>query len=241
MNDLIGIDREGIPDIQERLTEYREGIDEPLNALSAKLEYADAFRGSTIAETMKEFVQAVIDEIKKMTIVIDDFNNSLNIVSMNYQMEADRISGQVGIDSSNVEGLEVKTGHGVKDFSGSSSDGGGGTPITDNPGPRTPTPKEVTLDDGGGNKPTPPDGNPTGTDTNPSNLPEGFEDNGNGIDNSRIAGTEQDAVNGNFIPEDQIYTDSFESDNVTVTEGENGGYKVSNDGTDIGWTDAYNN
>ena len=235
MNDLIGIDREGIPEIQERLASYKEGIDEPLNALSGNLEYANAFRGSTIAETMKEFVQAVIDEIKKMTLVIEDFNNSLNIVSMNYQREAASISGQVGSDAGNVEGIAVTTTHGVQDYSGTSGPGGGGGGITD-PRPRKDDDhKEVTLDD----NPTPDDtpDNP-GNPDNP-NLPEGFEDNGNGIDNGRIATTEQDAVNGDFIPEDQIYTDVFEGDNVSVTEGDNGGYMVSDGDIPIGWTDTY--
>lgn len=113
MNDLIGIDREGIPDVQEKLTNYREGIDEPLAALSGDLEYLNAFRGSSIADTMKGYVDAIIAEIQKMTTVIDEFNDSLNIVSQNYEREAAMISGTVNADAGNVEGVAVKTGHGV--------------------------------------------------------------------------------------------------------------------------------
>lgn len=113
MNDLIGIDREGIPEIQEKLTNYKEGIDEPLLRLSGNLEYANAFRGSSIADTMKGYIDAIIAEIQKMTAVIDDFNNSLNIVSMNYEREASQISGTVGSDAGNVEGVAVTTHHGV--------------------------------------------------------------------------------------------------------------------------------
>ena len=73
-----------------------------------------------------------------------------------------------------------------------------------------------------------------------SSLPEGFVGNSNGVDTSRIAATEQDAINGNFIPEDQVYVDYFNAEGVTVRESENGGYIISRDGVDIGWTDAYN-
>ncbi len=52
----------------------------------------------------------------------------------------------------------------------------------------------------------------------------------------KIAYTKNDAEQGNFLPEEQIYADAFED--IEVEDMGNGTYLVTNDGEAIGWTTA---
>ena len=227
---LLGINADHIDVMQEAVRDYKEKVEEPLQKLSANVEYAKAFKGSVIAETVKSYLDAVLAKLQAMIDYIDEFDASLIQVRINYEGQAEDISSTVAKDAEDVEGREIKTTTGVKDYTPTGPGSGPGP----NPGPN-PTP-----DPGPGPNPGPnpnPDPGPT-PDPGPEPAPGGdYDFNDNGIDTGRIAGSESEAVAGDFIPEDQIYEPSFESDGVTFHEGENGGIRIDNDGVPIGWTD----
>ena len=212
---LLGINADHIDVMQEAVRDYKEKVEEPLQKLSANVEYAKAFKGSVIAETVKSYLDAVLAKLQAM---------------INYEGQAEDISSTVAKDAEDVEGREIKTTTGVKDY----------TPTGPGPGPGPNPGPNPTPDPGPGPNPGPnpnPDPGPT-PDPGPEPAPGGdYDFNDNGIDTGRIAGSESEAVAGDFIPEDQIYEPSFESDGVTFHEGENGGIRIDNDGVPIGWTD----
>lgn len=113
MYDFMGLDSTGIPEIQAALEAYKEGIDSPLSELASQVDYAAAFRGSTIADTMRSYIEAVIAELQKMTGYLDEFNNSLLKVQENYEAQVAAISGNIMADADNIEGIAVTTTHGV--------------------------------------------------------------------------------------------------------------------------------
>jgi len=118
MYDLMGIQQAGIADIQSALDTYKAGVDEPLSQISSQADYALAFKGSNIAESMKGYLDAVIVEIQKMTSYLDEFRASLDVVAANYEAQASTVSGTVGTDAANVTGVEVNTTTGVNGFQG---------------------------------------------------------------------------------------------------------------------------
>lgn len=227
---LLGINADHIDVMQEAVRDYKEKVEEPLQKLSANVEYAKAFKGSVIAETVKSYLDAVLAKLQAMIDYIDEFDASLIQVRINYEGQAEDISSTVAKDAEDVEGREIKTTTGVKDY----------TPTGPGPGPGPNPGPNPTPDPGPGPNPGPnpnPDPGPT-PDPGPEPAPGGdYDFNDNGIDTGRIAGSESEAVAGDFIPEDQIYEPSFESDGVTFHEGENGGIRIDNDGVPIGWTD----
>ena len=244
---LLGINADSVPTMQEAVRDYKQNVVEPLEKLSANVEYTNAFKGSVVAETVRNYLEAVIAKLLAMLEYIDEFDRSLEQVRVNYEGQAESISSTVASDADNVESREVQTTPGVKGYtptggpSGrSGGDGSGNTPGGDG----------TTPPGGDGSTPGGSDGTPGGDDTTPSGddtaggdgtqpSPDGdYDFNNNGIDTGRIAGTESEAMAGDFIPEDYIYDPSFESDGVTFHEGENGGIRIDNDGIPIGWTDV---
>lgn len=120
---LLGINANDIPTMQQAIRDYKAGIDDPLSQLSADVEYANGFKGSSIAESLKTYLETVIAKIQAMTAFIDDFDNSLTQVAANYEEQAGSIAGTVAADAENVEGKEVQTTTGVSGYAG----GAGGT------------------------------------------------------------------------------------------------------------------
>lgn len=228
---LLGINADHIDVMQEAVRDYKEKVEEPLQKLSANVEYTKAFKGSVIAETVRGYLDAVLAKLQAMIDYIDEFDASLTQVRINYEGQAEDIASTVAQDADNVEGRDIKTTPGVKGYT---PQGPGG-----NPGGGDQNPGGGDDRNPGGNDDQNPGGdddqNPGGGDPAPD---ENYDFNDNGIDTGRIAGTESEAVAGDFIPEDQIYDPSFESDGVTFHEGENGGIRIDNDGVPIGWTDV---
>ena len=99
MYDLMGIQSDGIGEIQTALDTYKQGIDDPLAQISSDAEYAAAFKGSTIADQMKGYLDAVIAEIQKMTAYLDEFRASLDVVAANYASQAETEAAQIGSDT----------------------------------------------------------------------------------------------------------------------------------------------
>lgn len=244
---LLGINADHVEVMQEAIRDYKEKVEEPLQKLSGNVEYTNAFKGSVIAETVRGYLEAVLAKLQAMLDYIDEFDASLTQVKINYEGQAESISSTVAQDADNVEGRDIKTTPGVKGYTPQGPGGG-------NPGGGDPNPGGNDDQNPGGNDDQNPGGNddqnpggnddqnPSGDDDqNPGGDPapdENYDFNDNGIDTGRIAGTESEAVAGDFIPEDHIYDPSFESDGVTFHEGENGGIRIDNDGVPIGWTDV---
>jgi len=112
--ELLGINADSIATMQTAISDYKDGIDEPLSQLSADVEYAEGFKGSSIADNLKSYIEKVIGEMQKMTAYIDDFKASLDQVAANYAAQAEAVSNTVLTDMEAVEGKEVQTTTGVK-------------------------------------------------------------------------------------------------------------------------------
>jgi len=112
--ELLGINADSIATMQTAISDYKDGIDEPLSQLSADVEYAEGFKGSSIADNLKSYIEKVIGEMQKMTAYIDDFKASLDQVAENYAAQAEAVSNTVLTDMEAVEGKEVQTTTGVK-------------------------------------------------------------------------------------------------------------------------------
>ena len=246
---LLGINADSVPTMQEAVRDYKQNVVEPLEKLSGNVEYTNAFKGSVVAETVRNYLEAVIAKLHAMLDYIDEFDRSLEQVRINYEGQAESISSTVASDADSVESREVQTTPGVKGYTPTGGPGGnsgsrdtGGDTGTNPGGGDTSTGSGDTgTDPGGGDTSTGSGDGPTGdgdtSGTQPS--PDGdYDFNNNGIDTSRIAGSESEAMAGDFIPEDHIYDPSFESDGVTFHDGENGGIRIDNEGIPIGWTDV---
>jgi len=118
---LLGINADSITTMQEAIRAYKAGIDEPLSQLSANVDYAAGFKGSSIAESLQIYLTKVIEEMQKMTAYIDEFDRSLDQVAANYVSQGENVSNTVAADADAVEGREVQTTTGVSGFGGASS------------------------------------------------------------------------------------------------------------------------
>ena len=242
---LLGINADSVPTMQEAVRDYKQNVVEPLEKLSGNVEYTNAFKGSVVAETVRNYLEAVIAKLHAMLDYIDEFDRSLEQVRINYEGQAESISSTVASDADSIEGREVQTTPGVKGYTPTGGTGGGNTGSGDN-GSGDNTPGGDDTSTGGDDTTTGGDDTTGGGDgstgdgdggTQPS--PDGdYDFNNNGIDTGRIAGSESEAMAGDFIPEDHIYDPSFESDGVTFHDGENGGIRIDNEGIPIGWTDV---
>lgn len=114
---LLGINANHIETMQEAIRTYKAGIDEPLSQLSANVDYAAGFKGSSIAESLRAYLEKVIAEMQKMTAYIDEFDQSLVTVSANYFNQDRAVSSMVSTDTDAVEGKEVQTTTGVQSTS----------------------------------------------------------------------------------------------------------------------------
>ena len=114
---LLGINANHIETMQEASRTYKAGIDEPLSQLSANVDYAAGFKGSSIAESLRTYLEKVIAEMQKMTAYIDEFDQSLVTVSANYFNQDRAVSSMVSTDTDAVEGREVQTTTGVQSTS----------------------------------------------------------------------------------------------------------------------------
>ena len=239
---LLGINADHIEVMQEAVRDYKTQVEEPLQKLSANVEYTKAFKGSVIAETVRGYLDAVLAKLQAMIDYIDEFDASLTQVKINYEGQAEEISSTVAQDADNVEGRDIKTTPGVKGYTPtgtSDKTGGGGDDDTKPSRDDDTTGGDDDTKPGGDDDTTGGDDDTTGggeDDTTPS-PDEDYDFNDNGIDTGRISDSESGALEGEFIPEDQIYEPSFDSDDVTFHEGENGGIRIDNGGTPIGWTD----
>lgn len=115
---LLGINADSITTMQQAIRDYKQGVDEPLSQLSANVDYAAGFRGSSIAESLKTYLERVIAEMQKMTAYIDEFDRSLDQVAANYASQAESVSNTVATDADAVEGKEVQTTTGVAGYTG---------------------------------------------------------------------------------------------------------------------------
>ena len=113
---MLGINESHIGSMQEAIRQYKAGVDDPLSQLSTNVDYAAGFKGSSIAESMKTYLDRVIEEMKKMTAFIDNFDQSLGQVAANCAGQAEAVSTTVSTDAENVEGRDVKTTTGVSGF-----------------------------------------------------------------------------------------------------------------------------
>lgn len=121
---LLGINADSISTMQEAIRTYKANIDDPLSQLSAIVDYAAGFKGSSIADSLKTYLERVIAEMQKMTAYIDEFDRSLDTVAANYASQAESVSSTVATDADAVEGKEVQTTTGVAGFGGAAGGGG---------------------------------------------------------------------------------------------------------------------
>ena len=114
----VGIIESEIDNMKAALKTYKEGIDEPLAQLSSMVDYAQAFKGSNIADSVKAYLEKAIAEIKKMTDYLLEFDTALDTVRANYEAEASAVSQKVGADTDSVTSTQINTKSGVNPFGG---------------------------------------------------------------------------------------------------------------------------
>jgi hypothetical protein len=114
----VGIIESEIDNMKAALKVYKEGIDEPLAQLSSMVDYAQAFKGSNIADSVKGYLEKAIAEIKKMTDYLLEFDTALDTVRANYEAEASAVSQKVGGDTDSVTTTQINTKTGVNPFGG---------------------------------------------------------------------------------------------------------------------------
>ena len=112
----VGIIEGEIDNMKAALLAYKEGIDEPLAQLSSMVDYAKAFKGSNIAESVKGYLDRAIAEIKKMTDYLLEFDKALDTVKANYEASASNISQRVGAHTDSIVTSQINTKSGVNPF-----------------------------------------------------------------------------------------------------------------------------
>ena len=60
---LLGINADSITTMQQAIRDYKQGVDEPLSQLSANVDYAAGFKGSSIAESLKSYLESYQREL----------------------------------------------------------------------------------------------------------------------------------------------------------------------------------
>lgn len=73
--------------VKNVVNEYRSSLDEPVTKLSSKIEYANAFKGSSIAEAIKGYLESIVGEIQKVNTYLDGFDQVSNSAPVSVQEE----------------------------------------------------------------------------------------------------------------------------------------------------------
>ena len=73
--------------VKNVVNEYRSSLDEPVTNLSSKIEYANAFKGSSIAEAIKGYLESIVGEIQKVNTYLDGFDQVNNNTTVTVQEE----------------------------------------------------------------------------------------------------------------------------------------------------------
>lgn len=85
--------------IKNVIKEYRKVFEEPIIDLSSKLEVANSFEGSFIAETIKGHLEHMINDIQKMTTFLDSIDEAFD----NSMEKKETVEVTLGLVDNNVE------------------------------------------------------------------------------------------------------------------------------------------
>jgi len=130
---LLGINENYIDEMQIAVTNYKTEFDNIIADISTDVEIATAFKGSSIADTLKGYLLAVVGEIQKMSAYMDDFSSSLAQVKQNYIDKAEELSTKYDMAAEDstvsvaVEGATISATPGVAGFTGTAGGTTGGT------------------------------------------------------------------------------------------------------------------
>lgn len=82
-----------VQNMKDVINEYNDDLKGTIDNITSKIELANSFGDSCIAKTMKEYLEAIVGEINKVTAYVDSFNEEL-IVSSGDGNTLDNVTSQ---------------------------------------------------------------------------------------------------------------------------------------------------
>lgn len=76
--DLNNINVNEVENMQTAIKNYKAGVEDSLSKLFHKIEYANAFKGSSIAEVIKGYLESMVTELQKVTTYVSELDQTLD-------------------------------------------------------------------------------------------------------------------------------------------------------------------